>query len=79
MRKFIDQYDMYDCDGNLIQSKGMPEHMKVWFDEYSKDNTGNMKYPYTVVSLSTVYRLKVTEETTAGEWREFSYNCEMAR
>lgn len=73
MRKFLDQYDLYDSHGNLLVSKGMPEHIKVWFDNYKLSH--NLEYPYKVVSLSTIYELEVNEDTPLGAWREFAYKC----
>ena len=74
----VDKFTLIAPDGSVFASKRKPEHLKVVFDEYMSGIPKDERvYPWEVVSRETVFRLKVTAETTQADWREFSRQCEM--
>ena len=75
----VDKFSLIAPDGSVFASKGKPEHLKVVFDDYmSGIPKDELIYPWEVVSRELVLRLKITKDTTQKDWREFSFNCQMA-
>ena len=74
----VDKFSLIAPDGSVFASKRKPEHLKVVFDDYMSGIPKDERvYPWEVVSRETVFRLKITAETTQADWREFSGKCEM--
>ena len=74
----VDKFTLIAPDGSVFASKRKPEHLKVVFDEYMSGISKDERvYPWEVVSRETIFRLKITAETTQADWREFSRKCEM--
>lgn len=74
----VDKFTLLAPDGSVFATKRMVEHLKVAFDDYMASiPKEERKYPWEVVSRETIYRLRITEETTQADWREFSHKCQM--
>jgi hypothetical protein len=71
--KYVDGFTVWNANGNEVSHKAMVEHCKL-----DLDNISNKSYPYKVKSEVSGYTMKVTPETTPSDWREFSYQCDMA-
>lgn len=74
-----DRFSLIAPDGHVFASKNQVEHLKVVFDDYMRNIPEDERiYPWEVVSRELVLRLKITKDTTQKDWREFSFNCQMA-
>ena len=74
----VDKFTLIAPDGSVFASKRKPEHLKVVFDDYMSGIPMDERvYPWEVVSRETIFRLKITAETTQADWREFSRKCAM--